>query len=132
MIPASTEIFHELRRTAEKVSAATDRLYNATIEFHGGVNDETGEVIQGVDPQWQDALDLEIIAIEEEAIANAVRPPAQDIRQALARKRARDKNPELYAQWTRWSSEVIALQKWIASKKSVISALQSVLRGERD
>jgi hypothetical protein len=127
-----TDIVRELEDTAQRVKKAADRLYRLTVEVHGGIDQETGEVIQGVDSKWQDAYDAEIIAIESEAIANAVRPPAADIRQALARQRARDKNPTLYADYLRLTAEVEALQRWIATNKSVVSALQSVLRGERD
>lgn len=127
-----TDIVRDLEDTAQRVKKAADRLYRLTVEVHGGIDQETGEVIQGVDSKWQDAYDAEIIAIESEAIANAVRPPAADIRQALARQRARDKSPTLYADYLRLTAEVEALQRWIATNKSVVSALQSVLRGERD
>jgi hypothetical protein len=127
-----TDIVRDLEDTAQRVKKAADRLYRLTVEVHGGIDQETGEVIQGVESKWQDAHDAEIIAIESEAIANAVRPPAADIRQALARQRARDKNPTLYADYLRLTAEVEALQRWIATNKSVVSALQSVLRGERD
>ena len=131
-IPAATDIVRDLEDTAQRVKKAADRLYRLTVEVHGGIDQETGEVIQGVDSKWRDAYDAEIIAIESEAIANAVRPPAADIRQALARQRAREKNPTLYADYLRLTAEVEALQRWIATNKSVVSALQSVLRGERD
>jgi NADPH-dependent ferric siderophore reductase len=127
-----TDIVRDLEDTAQRVKKAADRLYRLTVEVHGGIDQETGEVIQGVESKWQDAHDAEIIAIESEAIANAVRPPAADIRQALARQKARDKNPTLYADYLRLTAEVEALQRWIATNKSVVSALQSVLRGERD
>lgn len=131
-VPAATDIVRDLEDTAQRVKKAADRLYRLTVEVHGGIDQETGEVIQGVEPKWQDAHDAEIIAIESEAIANAGRPPAADIRQALARQRAREKNPTLYADYLRLTAEVEALQRWIATNKSVVSALQSVLRGERD
>lgn len=127
-----TDIVRDLEDTAQRVKKAADRLYRLTVEVHGGINQETGEVIQGVDSKWQDAFDAEIIAIESEALAKGARTPAADIRQALARQRARDKNPTLYADYLRLTAEVEALQRWIATNKSVVSALQSVLRGERD
>lgn len=127
-----TDIVRDLEDTAQRVKKAADRLYRLTVEVHGGINQETGEVIQGVDSKWQDAYDAEIIAIESEALAKGARTPAADIRQALARQRARDKNPTLYADYLRLTAEVEALQRWIATNKSVVSALQSVLRGERD
>jgi hypothetical protein len=131
-VPASTEIFRELRETAEGVSKASSRLYRETIELYGGIDEETGEVIEGVESRYQGAYDEEIIRIEEEALANDRRPPASDIRAARARLAIRKRNPDLYQEWLYRTSTVEALGKWIAARKSVISALQSVLRGERD
>lgn len=131
-VPASTDIFRDLRDSADSVKKAADRLYRETIELHGGIDQETGEVIEGVESRWQAAYDEEIIRIEEEALANDRRPPASDIRAARARLRIRQRHPDLYAEWLHRTSTVEALGKWIAARKSVISALQSVLRGERD
>lgn len=131
-VPASTEVFQELREVAEGVKGASARLYRETIELHGGIDAETGEVIEGVESKWQAAYDEEIIRIEEEALANDRRPPASDIRAARARLRIRQRHPDLYAEWLHRTSTVEALGKFIAARKSVISALQSVLRGERD
>lgn len=131
-VPASTEVFRELRETADSVSRASSRLYRETIELYGGIDQETGEVVEGVESKWQAAYDEEIIRIEEEALAADRRPPASDIRAARARLRIRQRHPDLYAEWLHRTSTVDALQKWISARKSVISALQSVLRGERD
>lgn len=131
-VPASTDLFLQLRDAAESVSKASSRLYRETVELYGGVDETTGEVIEGVESRWQAAYDEEIIRIEEEALAADRRPPASDIRAARARLRIRQRHPDLYAEWLQRTSTVEALQKWISARKSVISALQSVLRGERD
>ena len=131
-VPATTDIFRELRETAEGVSKASSRLYRETIELYGGIDDATGEVVEGVEARWQAAYDAEIIRIEEEALAADRRTPASDIRAARARLRIRERHPDLYAEHLYRTSTVEALGKWIAARKSVISALQSVLRGERD
>ena len=131
-VPASTDIFRELRDVAEGVREASSRLYRETIELHGGIDAETGEVIEGVESRWQAAYDEEIIRIEEQALGRGERVPAADLRAARARLRIRQRHPELYAEWLHRTATVEALGKFIAARKSVISALQSVLRGERD
>ncbi len=131
-VPASTEVFQQLREAADGVSKASSRLYRETIELYGGIDEETGEIIQGLESRWLAAYDEEIIRIEHLYLSTDRRVPASDIRAAHARKAIREGHPDLHAEWIQKTATVEALQKWIAARKSVISALQSVLRGERD
>jgi len=124
------DILGDLRTSAEAVEKAANQLHRDTLNFTGKV-DENGEWIEGVGPRYEQALDDELIRIEEVAFARDKRPPATDIRQAMARRKVREEHPELHAEHMQLSATIEATQKWISNRKAAMNAKQSVLRGER-
>lgn len=79
---------------------------------------------------WDVAVEKELIRIYEEAIERGAKPPAEDIRSALALRAAREKHPELHIDYEAKTNRITALKLWISSQKQVISGYQSLRRGE--
>jgi hypothetical protein len=131
-VPAATDLLRDLRDAVDGITKANDALYQLTIDLHGGVDAETGEMTAGLANEYEAAIDREIIAIEESALADGRRIPAADLRAARARLQVRESRPELFRAYVEKTARVEALSKWIAAKKTVVSGLQSVLRGERE
>lgn len=112
-----------LNTAAAGLQRAANRLYKAILEFEGA---------EGVGTRYDIAVEDQLIAIYDEALAAKQRPPAEDIRRALAEKTVREHEPALYSAWKSGSTEITALRIWISAMKQSISARQSILRGERD
>jgi hypothetical protein len=120
----------ELNAAAQGVGAASTKLAKLTKEFDNRTNGD-GEVHLGIGARYAIALENELVAVWEESEAKDKRPPAEDIRTALAKRRLRQKNPSLVAEYGRITTEMKALQRWISDNRAVISAKQSVLNGAR-
>lgn len=120
----------ELNEAARGVAASSTKLAKLTKEFENRSNGD-GEVQLGVGARYAIALENELVAIWEESEAQDKRPPAEDIRTALAKRRLRQKDPTLVAEYGRITTEMKALQRWISDNKAVVSAKQSVLNGAR-
>lgn len=113
-------IIRELNTAALGVFRAANRLQSLTQEFDG----KDGEL--GVGVLYDIAIEDELTSIYEESER---KPPAEDIRTAMAKARVRRKKPDLDADYRRLSTEMKATQLWISNQKAVLSARQSVLNG---
>lgn len=127
--------FQELERDRQRVNAATTELYQVTEQLHGGTSvNEAGEPIYraGVADRYQEAIDNELIALEEDHLARDQRLPAVDIRTARVTRAVRQKHPELYTEYVALKAQEQALTRAISGRKAAIGAAQSILRGERN
>lgn len=120
----------ELEAAARELDAGSTKLAQMTKEFEGAV-DADGEFVPGPGTRYEVAVESKLIEIYDEAIQNDRRPPAEDVRKAMANRAVRTEQPDLYSDWQRLSTEIKALQVWISARKTSISARQSVLKGER-
>ena len=120
------ELVAELNATARSVAAASTKLAKLTNEYERGTNGDLG-----IGTRYAIALDDELTAIYDEAEAKDKRPPAEDIRAAMARRRVRTKHPDLDADYHRVTTELNALTMWLRDQRTVLSARQSVLNGVR-
>jgi hypothetical protein len=124
-------ILQELRRDHERVGAAATALHKTSLLLHGGTDPQTGEVHRGVDAEYQEAYDEELIALEERCLADERRLPPADIREARVTRAVRQKAPGLLDRHRALAADEKALRQTIASRKAAIGAAQSILRGER-
>ena len=108
----------ELNQAAHAVFRASNHLKKLSEEFDGA----EGEL--GIGVQYDIALEDELAEIYE---SSEGKPPAEDIRKAMAKARVRTKQPDLDANYRRLSTEIKATQVWISNQKAVLSARQSVL-----
>lgn len=113
-------LMSDLETSARQLDAASTRLAQATKEFENGVQLE-----------WEDKLLDAIDTIYSEHELAGTRPPAQGIVERRAARRAKERYPELHADYVRLRAEMGALQRWIAAKRDTISARQSVLSAEK-
>lgn len=112
----------ELDAASQGVFRASNKLSRLTRQFEG----EEGQL--GVGTEYEIAIEDELTTIYEECSG---KPPAEDIRTAMARARVRTKKPELDMEYRRLSTEMKALQIWISQQRAVMSAKQSVLNASR-
>lgn len=126
---APGEIARQLNAAAIGLDGAADRLRDLTRTFEGGV-DDAGEYQPGPQLLGQDLVNDELDDLVREYESAEKRPPVKEVMQHRATRRAKAKNPDLWADYHRLQSEIAAIQKWIAAKEKTISARQSVLRSE--
>jgi hypothetical protein len=129
-LPDLETLLRELNTAANGVAAASTKLAQLTKVYENAVNGN-GEIAMGVGTRYALALDRELVGVYEEAEAENKRPPAEDVRTALARQRLRAKDGPLVVEHDRVTTEMKALQRWISDNKQVISAKQSVVNGLR-
>lgn len=123
-------ILQELERDRQRLNAATSELYRVTLDLRGGI-DADGELRRGVADRFQDALDTELIELEERYLRQEQKLPATDIRTARVNKLVREKHPELWSRFIALEAQEKSLRQVISGRKSAIGAAQSILRGER-
>jgi hypothetical protein len=91
---------------------------------------EDGAIVQGTKLRYEIAIDEELVRIYEDAMSDGRRPPAEDVRGALARSAVRSKNPQLVADFKAQETRIEALKLWLSNQRQVISGYQSLRRGE--
>jgi len=111
------EIVEALDKAARGVQAASGELSRLTQEFY-----EEG----GIGLKFKIAVDEEKLSIYETALKYDKRPPPADIREVLAEKRVRDKDPVGWTEFQAKKARIEALKIWITSLKAAISANQSL------
>jgi hypothetical protein len=129
---ASTDpivLTRELAESATALDRAGNRLYRLTQEFEGQGEGEGW--LPGPQLCWLDAVGEELDTLAQGYEDSGKRAPAKEVLQVRAEKAAKRRHPELWADYHRLRTEILALQKWISAKKETISARQSALRGER-
>jgi glutathione S-transferase len=125
-LPDLETLLRELNEAAQGVARASNQLQRLTTGLENAV-DLQGVLTLGAGARYRIALEEALIAVYEATD----KPPAADIRMAMARRRLRETAPDLVAEYDRLTTEVKAAQQWIAANKQVISAKQSVLNGVR-
>lgn len=111
------QVVEDLDRAARGVQAASEELSRLTQSFYEQ---------EGIGITFKIAVDEEKLAIYERAIGREERPPPADIREAMAEKRVRTKDPERWAKYQADKARIEALKIWITSLKAAISANQSL------
>lgn len=126
----------DLNELASRTMSATDKLRLVSMRLHGheDVDKATGEVTrtQGVKIEFEEKLDEELLAIAEPFIDAGKRPPAEDIRTAQARKRVKEKYPDLWDEVHILEATMRRLERWLRDARSATMARQSVLKTERE
>lgn len=113
----------ELNEAAGALQRAANHLYRETLRFEGA---------EGVGARYETAIKARLVQIYEDALEDEKRPPAEDVRKAMAEKRVRDDNPQLWIDHRNGTTDLTAARIWISATKAAINARQSVLKGERD
>lgn len=123
-----------LEEARRGVQAAATELSKLTQDFfHADLDPETGDVKElGIGLRFDIAVKDELAFIYKDAIENERRPPAEDIREALAHRAVQTKQPALWAEFYNTKARIDALRSWISNTKAAIGAAQSILKGERE
>jgi len=128
------EIQRDLDEARLGIHAKANELADLMEDFHkADVDPLTGDIrALGVGLRFDIARKEELAFIYENAIENDRRPPAEDIRAAMAERAVRAKQPALWAEYHNTHTRISALKSWIGNQKSAISAGQTVLKAERE
>jgi hypothetical protein len=78
--------------------------------------------------RYDTAFQSELVRIHHAAKQEGTRPPAEDIRKALA---ARSVDSTLYGRYLALQAEVEALKQFVRSREAILSARQSLLSALR-
>lgn len=127
---AGGEILEALDDASKGVQAAATELSKLSESFHEARLDD-GKLVNGIGLEYKVAVDKEVVTIFELALSEDRKPPAQDVRAAMAERAVRVKRPELWAEYHAADARINALKLWISNQKAVISANQSIRRGEQ-
>jgi hypothetical protein len=121
-------LMDEMEEAATGIERASNRLYTLTQEFEGFSED--GGL--GVRLTFESLVEDAATEIYDEYEAAAERPPPEVVRKARAVKLVKKDHPELYARYHKMKAELDALQRWLSSYRSAISARQSILSAEKE
>lgn len=124
------EILEALDKASKGLQAASTELSDLSQSFHEAHIDDSGEIVNGVGLEYDIAIKEEIATLYEDALEAGHRPPPADVREAKAERAVRIKRPELWSEFHHGKARIDALRSWIANQKAVISANQSIRRGE--
>lgn len=124
------EILRALDQASKSVEAAATELGQLIQEFGEAHIDEQGEIVMGVGLQFDTAIREERARLWEEAIRAERRPPPEDVREAMAQRAVREKDPALWVEYNAVRSRIDNLRAWISNQKAIISANQSIRKGE--
>lgn len=127
---SGSEILRDLDDASRGVQKGSTELSQLITRF-GEARMEDGEVISGTKLRFEVALDEELVRIYEDALSQGKRPPAEDVRGALARSAVRLKHPQLYAEYEAQKTRIAALKLWLSNQRQVISGYQSLRHAER-
>jgi hypothetical protein len=115
---AGLEILDALDKASKGVQAAATELSDLSQKFHEARIDDNGEIVNGIGLEYKVAVDEEVVAIFELALAEDRKPPAQDVRAAMAERAVRVKRPDLWAEYHATSARIEALKSWIINQKA--------------
>lgn len=127
---SGAEIIKALDQASARVEAAALELGRLSQRFHESHVDEHGEIQMGVGLRFQAMLDDEKAHIYQEAIESGKKPPPEGIREAVARKAVQVKDPQLWSEFHTTEARIKGLAAWISNQKAIISANQSIRKGE--
>ena len=125
------EIMRDLDDAARGVMAASTELSRLITKFGEASVDDDGQLVQGVKLQYDVAIGEELAQLYQQAMEEGRRPPAEDLRAALAEKAVRVKSPQLWADYHATKSRIEALRLWLSNQRQVISGYQSLRHAER-
>lgn len=131
-MPEALDILGQLRKDSQRIDEAATELYRASQELEGGIDRKTGEVVKGVRREYEEAYEDALIDFEERYLSREQKMPALDIRTARVKKAVRTAQPELDDKFFALTAYVNQLQRLISSRKSAVSANQSILKGEKE
>ncbi len=123
------DILGQLRKDSIRIDRAATALYEKSQELEGGINSD-GEIVRGVRWEYEKAWDEQLLDMERVFNKIGQRLPAQDLRNAHGRRSLLETNPELCERFYALEATVAQLQRLISSRKSAVSANQSILKGE--
>ncbi len=124
------EILAALDEASAAVQAGSTELSKVIARFGEATIDENGEIHEGTKLRFEVAIQEELTAIYDRALDAGQKPPAEDIRSALAEKAVRTQQPELWTEYHHQRTRIEALRSWLSNQKAVISGYQSLRRGE--
>lgn len=124
------EILQALDVASSGLQSASTKLSRLISEFGEASVDENGEIKEGIGLRYKVAIKDELAYLYTTALGEGRKPPAEDIRGALAERAVRSKQPQLYADYHAQKAQIEALKLWISSQKQVISGYQSLRRAE--
>ena len=123
------DILGQLRKDSIRIDKAATALYEKSQELEGGINQD-GEIVRGVRWEYEKAWDEQLLEMERVFNKIGQRLPAQDLRNAHVRQALLESDPELCERFYALEATVAQLQRLISSRKSAVSANQSILKGE--
>lgn len=130
-VRSGMEILEALDLASHRVEAAAAELGKLSQQFgEGYLDQETGELKMGIGLEYETKLGDEKAHLYQSAIEEEKRPPPADIRAAVAEKAIQVKYPALWAEYHTTVTRIKALQAWISNQKAIISANQSIRKGE--
>lgn len=124
------EILTALDEASRGVQAASTKLAKLINEFGEASVDANGQLHEGTKLRYEVALQEELSTLYTLAISDGRRPPAEDVRAALAARAVRVKDPQLHADYHAQKTQIEALKLWLSNQRQVISGYQSLRRGE--
>lgn len=124
------EILEALDKAAKGLQMASSKLSRLSQDFLEAKITEDGEIQVGVGLQFDTQVREEKIAIYQAAIAAEQRPPAEDLREAMALKAVEQKHPKLWVDYHGMKAQIDALKMWVSNEKQTISANQSLRKAE--
>lgn len=127
---SGSEILRDLDDASKGVQAASTELSRLITKFGEASVDDDGQLVQGVKLQFEVAIGEELAHLYQQSMEDGKRPPAEDLRAALAEKAVRVKSPQLWADYHATKSRIEALKLWLSNQRQVISGYQSLRRGE--
>lgn len=117
-VPRSGQkVIEDLDQAGRGMHAAAFELSKLANEFYGD---------KGIGITYKIAVDEEKLSIWDDAIEHDRKPPPADIREAMAERRVRAKDPLRWAKYQSEKARIDALKLWMSNLKSSISACQSL------
>lgn len=124
------EILAALDQASAGVQAASTELSKLITKFGEAWVDENGELHEGAKLRYEVAVQEALAGIYTRALEDGRRPPAEDVRRALAEREVRHTDPQLVAEYNAQKTRIEALRLWLSNQRQVISGYQSLRRGE--
>jgi len=127
---SGAEIMRDLDDAAREIQAAGVELSRLITTFGEAFIGSDGAIKEGTKLRYEIAVKDEIARLYESALTEERRVPPEDVRSALAERAVRAKDPTLYAEYNASKTRIEALRLFISGRKAVISAYQSLRKGE--
>lgn len=120
----------DLDDLAARTLEYADKLRTVSQRFNGYEHD--GVKYEGVKLQFDEAIDAAKLEICDPYLENGKRPPAEDLRMAMARKKVKQEKPALYVEYHQLEASMKRIERWLQDARTASIARQSVLKTERE